>query len=191
MKKLNVDLLSKCKSGDINAFEELITTYEKLIYNISYRMFSNAEDAKDITQEVFIKIYKNINKCTDLNSFKNWACKIASNTCIDELRKRKGIYTDNIDDTLESDYLNETKLKVITPEDSLVNKENISEIQSAINRLSPEYKTLIILRDIHGMNYQEISEIMDTPLGTIKSRIHRARTNLKNILLKNKEQNLK
>ena len=182
MTESNSDILKRSQQGDISAFEELIVSYEKLIYNIAYRMFSNSEDAKDVTQEVFIKIYKNINKCSDLKVFKNWACTIATNTCIDELRRRKGVYTENIDDILEVDFV-AAKLKIVTPEEIVLKKEGINEIQSCMNRLSPEYKVLIILRDVQGMSYQEISEITNVQLGTVKSRISRARKNLRNLLV--------
>lgn len=186
------DLLKKAMQGDLSSFEALIIHYEKLIFNISYRMFGNIEDAKDISQEALIKIYKNINKCVDIKHFRSWIYTVTNNTCIDELRKRKGKITDSIDERLyidESSVVKQIKSKDLSPEDDYVNKELGETIQKAIDKLSPDKKQLIVLRDIQGLSYNELAEITDSSLGTVKSRLARARSSLKDILLKLKEQN--
>ncbi len=179
------DLLNKAASGNIKAFEELIIGYEKLIYNIAFRMFSNTEDAKDISQEVLIKVYKNIDKCKNIKYFKSWLCTVTNNACIDELRRRKGKEAISLDETLN----NEEGAKVMqvasdepTPLDVALNKEQSSEIQQALNKLSEDYKMLIILRDINGFTYNELAEITKSNLGTVKSRLSRARIALREIL---------
>jgi len=173
--------------GDINAFEKLIIQYEKLIFNVCYRIMGNAEDAKDISQEAIIKIYKNMNKCNDASTFKAWACKIANNACLDELRKRKGKFTQSIDagdDEIEP----QIKSEILTPEEEFIRKETITEVSFAIQKLSDLYRVLLVLRDIQGLSYEEISQTLDMPIGTVKSRIFRARNNLKDIILKLREQ---
>ena len=182
MNDLEHKLLKKAAKGDILAFEKIITQYEKLIYNLAYRKMSNEEDAKDMAQEAIIKIYKNITKCEDFTNFKSWVCTITINTCIDELRKRKNKLTESIDEMLTTEngeFEKQLKSSDLTPEESLIHSEMNDEIQSAIQKLSENHKNLIILRDIHGFTYQEIANITGDNLGTIKSRMARARENLK------------
>lgn len=183
-------LLNKAKQGNIIAFEKLIISHEKTVYNIAYRMFNNEEDAKDIAQEVFIKIYKNLNKFDGNCKISTWIHRITVNTCIDELRKRKGKETSSIDSLIDLDDGEVQKQYTdnsFNPEQSLINKEDIEDLKNAINLLSENHKALIVLRDIQGLSYNEISEITQISLGTIKSRISRARIQLKNIIMNNKE----
>lgn len=183
-------LIDKAKQGNITAFEKLIISHEKTVYNIAYRMFNNEEDAKDISQEVFIKFYKSLSKFDGTSKISTWIHRITVNTCIDELRKRKGKETSSIDDVINMDegdlkkqYQNNSK----TPEEKLISKEDTEALKEAINLLSENHKTLIILRDIQGLSYLEIADITGSSLGTIKSRLARARVQLKNIILNNKE----
>lgn len=183
-------LLNKAKQGNIIAFEKLIISHEKTVYNIAYRMFNNEEDTKDIAQEVFIKIYKNLNKFDGNCKISTWIHRITVNTCIDELRKRKGKETSSIDSLIDLDDGEVQKQYTdnsFNPEQSLINKEDIEDLKNAINLLSENHKALIVLRDIQGLSYNEISEITQISLGTIKSRISRARIQLKNIIMNNKE----
>ena len=175
-------LLKKAAKCDIKAFEKIILQYEKLIYNLAYRKMSNAEDAKDIAQESIIKIYKNISKCDESFNLRSWICTITINTCIDELRKRKNKTSESIDEMLTTDdgtIEKQLPSPDMTPEEAMLNSEMRDEIQIAINQLSENHKTLIILRDIQGFSYQEIADITGDTLGTVKSRIARARGNLK------------
>lgn len=183
-------LIDKAKQGNITAFEKLIISHEKTVYNVAYRMFNNEEDAKDISQEVFIKFYKSLNKFDGTSKISTWIHRITVNTCIDELRKRKGKEASSIDDVISMDegdlkkqYQNNSK----TPEEKLISKEDTETLKEAINLLSENHKTLIVLRDIQGLSYLEIAEITGNSLGTIKSRLARARVQLKNIILNNKE----
>lgn len=183
-------LIKKAKAGNMTAFERLIISYEQSVYNIAYRMFNNEEDAKDMSQEVFIKVYKNIAKFDENSKFYTWLHRITVNTCIDEIRRRKGKETNSIDDIVEMDegnlkkqYQSDSK----TPEDKLISKENIENIKAAISSLSENHKMLIILRDIQGLSYLEISEITGISLGTVKSRLARARVHLKDIIINSME----
>ena len=188
---IDEELLKKAQNGDIKAFEKLILNYEKLIYSVCYRILSNPDDAKDISQEVLIKIYKNIDKCNDIKTFKSWIYTIINNACIDEMRKRKGKYTDSLDDTLDGeDGQIEKQLSSdgLTPEQEIIKNETVNEVQAAIGKLPENYKSLIVFRDIQGLSYEEISKITDDPLGTIKSRLSRARKSLKDIISKDREQ---
>ncbi len=183
-------LLIKATEGDMGAFEQLILGYEKFVYAIAYRMLPNSEDAKDISQEVLIKIYKNLHEFSNITYFKSWVARITTNTCIDELRKRRRKEAVSLDETKDG----EEGLKIIqipskesTPEESAIESEKQKELVSAIHKLSHDYKTLIVLRDIQGMSYNEIAEVTNSNLGTVKSRLSRARRRLKQLY--EKEQN--
>lgn len=191
MSSENTDILIKSAlNGDISAFEELIIQYEKKVYNVALRVLKNPDDAMDISQEVFIKIYKNLDKFDGKASFSTWLYRITTNTCIDELRKRKGKETYSIDNDIENEegsYKREFVDNSPTPEEQTIIKESGNEIIKAMENLSDEHRTIIILRDIEGLSYNEIADITGVSIGTVKSRISRARLSLKNII-KNREQ---
>lgn len=180
-------LVNKAKKGNIAAFEELIITHETRIYNIAYRMFNNEEDAKDLSQEIFIKVFENIRKFKGNSSFSTWLYRIATNLCIDELRRRKGKETYSIDEEIETDEGNMKREYSDTnpnPEEIAMKKEEKHHIDNAINNLSEDHKAAIILRDLQGFEYNEISKILGCSLGTVKSRISRARIQLRELLIK-------
>ncbi|MDR2940806.1 MAG: sigma-70 family RNA polymerase sigma factor [Clostridiales bacterium] len=178
-------LFEKAKNGDIDSFEKLILEYEKLYFNIAYRILNDIEDAKDATQTGLIKIYKNFGKCASHNVFKAWSCKIITNTSIDYLRHKKRHYTEPLDKGTEYGGVTintELKSDSPTPEETLINKERAQLIMDSVNMLDTKYKTVIILRDLNGFSYEEIAQITGQPVGTVKSRISRARNNLKKLL---------
>jgi len=180
------NLLIKAANGDTKAFEAIIIQYEKLIYNISYRIMGNAEDAKDISQEAIIKIYKNIKNCENIEHMRAWVSKITHNCCMDELRRRKRKITDSLDAAIDSDdgeYARQITDPSGDPEEELLRKEINKHIQDGLDMLSGDRRALIVLRDIQGLSYEEISEITQTPLGTVKSRISRGRETLKRIII--------
>ena len=191
MSSENTDILIKSAlNGDMSAFEELIIQYEKKVYNVALRVLKNPDDAMDISQEVFIKIYKNLDKFDGKASFSTWLYRITTNTCIDELRKRKGKETYSIDNDIENEegsYKREFVDNSPTPEEQTIIKESGNEIIKAMENLSDEHRTIITLRDIEGLSYNEIADITGVSIGTVKSRISRARLSLKNII-KNREQ---
>lgn len=178
-------LLREAAGGSVPAFEQIIVNYEKLIYNIAYRLLGNPEDAMDAAQEAVIKIYCNIHKCNDINTLKAWICKITNNTCIDELRRRKGKREESLQKLTESEdgaYSIQFEVSEISPEDAVLLKERNIVLQAAINKLPPKYKTLIVLRDINGLSYEELAEAAGLSMGTVKSRLSRARERLKRLL---------
>jgi RNA polymerase sigma-70 factor (ECF subfamily) len=183
-------LIKKCKKGNIDAFQELIEKYQKTVYNIAFRMLKNPEDAMDISQEALIKVYKSIKSFDFKSSFSTWLYKIVVNTCIDFLRKKKSkVYSiDNPIKTDDGEIKREISDSTNAPETLLDKKITKELVYNAINKLDDSHRTVIILRDIQGFSYQEISEILDCSLGTVKSRINRARNSLKEIILKDKEQ---
>lgn len=181
---MDLQIIDEILAGNILAFEKLVDKYEKLIFNFSLQLVSNFSDAQDITQEVFIKIYKNLHKCVGKDSIKTWVYTITYNTSIDFIRKRnpKVFSFDKPLSSDDGDFNIDIPSLELTPEQTLIFKENIQNIQSSIDKLSEKDKTLIFLRDIKGLSYNEIADVTSLNIGTVKSRLSRARINLKNIL---------
>lgn len=188
------DLIRKAKQGDMHAFEELILKHEKIVYNLALRMMNHSEDAKDISQEVFLKAYRSLCNFDERSAFSTWLYRITHNTCIDEMRKRKGKQSYSLEEELENEegsMQRQIADEGDTPEESLLREEQKSEILQALGNLSEEHKAAIVLRDVKGLSYEEIAEILEVSLGTVKSRISRGRNQLKNEILKMREQNEK
>lgn len=188
------NLIRKAKQGDMHAFEELILKHEKIVYNLALRMMNHSEDAKDISQEVFLKAYRSLCNFDERSAFSTWLYRITHNTCIDEMRKRKGKQSYSLEEELENEegsMQRQIADEGDTPEESLLREEQKSEILQALGNLSEEHKAAIVLRDVKGLSYEEIAEILEVSLGTVKSRISRGRNQLKNEILKMREQNEK
>lgn len=178
-------LINRAQSGDKKAFELLINDHFKKIYNIAFRIAGNADDASDMTQEVMIKLFRNIGSFGGNSKFSTWVYRVATNTCLDELKKlrRHSAYSINNEiDTGEGELLYEVEDTAPTP-DKLAEKSELSGIVAkAINSLSAEHRIVITLRDIQGFSYEETAKIIGCSEGTVKSRISRARASLKKIL---------
>ncbi len=178
-------LIKSSKSGDIQSFEELISIYEKKAYNIALRIMGNEEDAKDMTQEAFVRIFKSIANFKEQSAFSTWMYRIVTNVCLDEMRKRKNEKLISIDsgfETEDGEIKLELKSNSETPEEAYHRKENKQVIVGAINELNDEYKSVIVLRDVQGFSYEEIASILSCSIGTVKSRINRGRNLLKDKL---------
>ncbi|MCT4611912.1 MAG: sigma-70 family RNA polymerase sigma factor [Clostridia bacterium] len=178
-------LIEDAICGNINAFEGLVFRYESKIYNIAYRMFNNHEDANDMAQEALIKIYKNLSKFNFESQFSTWVYRVVVNTCLDEIRKRKNkkeVSMDKEIETAESKAMREFESAVKSPEEQAIENETIKEVRECIDELKPEFKSIIVLRDINGFSYTEIAGVLEIKEGTVKSRIARARENLKKIM---------
>lgn len=186
-----MNLIKLAQNGSSEAFGQLVEKHERFVYNIAFRMLPNSEDAKDISQEVFIKAYRYLQRFDGKAAFSTWLYRITVNTCIDEIRKRKGKETISIEnefDDGESSKKNQFADKSISVEDEIISREGLDSIKKAINKLGEEHKTIIVLRDIQGLSYTEISEITETSMGTVKSRLARARKALKDLISLEREQ---
>ena len=184
MKKLNEkDIIVKAQNGDISAFEVLISEHKNNVYKTAFAMVQNHHDASDISQIAFIKAYQNISKFNFKSSFSTWLYRITVNSCLDEIRKRKrsNELSQSIDDD-ENPF--EIEDSSATPEESYEKKELKKLVWKKINLLSDKYKKVIIYRDINGLSYDEIAKIEGCSIGTVKSRINRARMALKELILK-------
>ena len=187
MNQLSDAVLENALRGDVAAFEEVVAFHEKLVYNIAYRMLNNPEDASDITQESFIRLYKHIRSFESAGHIKSWLCRVAQNLCVDELRRRKGKPTKSLDETLEFED-SSASLQFAddgpTPEETAILQEDLSHLERAIAKLPEEYRAMIVLRDLGGLSYQEVAEITELEMGTVKSRLSRARMRLKELFLR-------
>lgn len=178
-------LLKMAIKGDIESFEKLIEKYQVKAYNIALRMMGNEEDAKDTLQDAWIKIYKSLKNFRQDSSFYTWIYRIVTNTCHDALKKRNKInqvtsLTD-YSDSMEG-KMNDIKDEVHIPEKILENKEYTQLLIESLDKLSIDHKQIIVLRDIQGFSYEEISQILTCSEGTVKSRLSRARFKLKEII---------
>lgn len=178
-------LVEQSRNGNVDAFEELIKDYKKSAYNIALRVLRNVEDAEDASQEALIKVYKNIQNFNMQSTFKVWMYRIVVNTCLD-FKRKKIINAVSIDENIDLGGNNEIHREIADDSanpDVLVEKNfNNKLVNDAVNKLDDEYKTIIVLRDIQGFSYSEIAEILSCNLGTVKSRLNRARKSLKEIL---------
>ncbi|SNS85231.1 RNA polymerase, sigma-24 subunit, RpoE [Anaerovirgula multivorans] len=179
-------LIEKAKTGDVESFELLIASYQKRAFNIAYRMLGNLEDANDITQEALVKVYRSIHNFKGNSSFSTWLYSIVNNVCIDFIRKNKKAKLLYIDKQQDGEsYQREIPDEINTPECLFEKNEIKRMVHDAINQLNYEQRNIIILRDIQGFSYQEIAEMINVSVGTVKSRISRARSNLKEIISEN------
>jgi RNA polymerase sigma factor (sigma-70 family) len=170
-------LIEMALQGDEKAFEALLNKYRNLVFSIMVKMVRNHQEAEDLTQEAFMKAFNSLSSFNDEFAFSTWLMKIASNNCIDFLRKRK-LRTYSIHEPIQ--YKDE-KIEIDipdhepTPEKNLLQSERAKMIQSAIDELPERYRYVILLRHKEEKSYEEISEILNLPLGTVKAQIFRAR----------------
>jgi RNA polymerase sigma-70 factor (ECF subfamily) len=176
-KNEDMELIAKALKGEQKAFERLMSKYQQMIHNLIFRMIYKKEDVEDLTQEAFIKAFNSLEKFDKQFSFATWLCKIATNNCIDYLRKKK-LSTFSIDKEIESDEDNmqfEIPDSNFIPDKNILDSERKKILQNAIQNLPEKYRQVIILRHQEEMDYEEIAEKLDLPLGTIKAHIFRAR----------------
>ncbi len=183
-------LIERSKNGDVSAFETLIEAYQKKVFNLAYRIIGNYDDASDLAQEAFIRIFKSISGFKGQSLFSTWVYRITTNVCLDEIRKRKNKHIQSLDEDIQTDD-GEMQRQIVSDDplpDELAEREELrAAINDSLRQLKEEYRIIITLRDIRGMSYEEIAKILDCPTGTVKSRINRARQALKNVLLAKKE----
>lgn len=183
-------LINRCKNGDVEAFGELVSVYEKQVYSIAYRFMGNPDDANDLAQEAFIRAFRGIENFRGDASFKTWLYHIVANACRDELRriKRQPVVSLNAPIVTDDGEINrEQEDWTFTPELIYESKELQETIQQLLNELIPEYRQVLILREIQGFTYDEIASTLNCSLGTVKSRINRARKTLKDLIIENRE----
>lgn len=180
-------LIKKAKSGDQQAFGILLSNHETRMYNIAYRMMGNTEDAMDMVQEAMIKVYRSLDRFEGNAQLGTWLYRVTTNTCLDELRRRKLRQAVSLEERQERGAPSPVDHTYEKPEETVERRERHQVLQHAIEQLTPEHQAAIVLRDIQGMSYQQAAKVMDCPVGTMKSRVSRARLALREELKKQTE----
>lgn len=176
------ELIKSFQSGNLQVFEELIKPHEKKIYNIALRLVKNEEDAYDLAQESLLKIYKGLNKFEYKSNFSTWIYRITYNTSIDYLRKNSE-WSLSLDEEFEGGVKLELEDTLPTPEAMFEMKITRELIREAVNKLEDTQRTVVVLREIEGLSYEEIAEVTELNIGTVKSRINRGRKKLQETLI--------
>jgi RNA polymerase sigma-70 factor, ECF subfamily len=176
------DLVRRCRAGDGSAWEEIVSAFSRRIFNLAFRFTSNVETAEDLTQDVFIRVYKSLDQYDAKHGdLPNWLMRLARNLIIDDYRHRQrnpqNTYAEDVDD--HSFHLRAVGGGM---QKEMERRETAKQVQEGIDKLPADLKTCVILRDIEEMSYQEIVDILKIPEGTVKSRINRGRIELAKIL---------
>ena len=182
-------LVRLCLESDERAAREIVTRFERPVFSLIHRMVRDRELAEDLAQETFVRTLNNLKRYDPSYKFSSWLFKIGYNLTIDHLRRKelKVVSIQGAPDAVTPDQQAATAITLVTkderPDELLAARELGSEIESAIGALRPEYQTAILLRHVEGYSYEEIATVMDVPLGTVKTYIHRARNELKGALV--------
>ena len=178
-------LIQRASRGDASAFETLVTTYEKGVYNLAFRLVGDREDAMDITQDVFLKAYQALPRFRGDSRFSTWIYRVCVNASLDHLRKKQKQPSYSLDEPLaikESSVTREVADESENVEDSVEIKFLSTDILRALRDLDPAHRAIILLCDVQGYSYQEIADILGLSMGTVKSRLHRARNMVRGFL---------
>lgn len=178
-------LIREAQRGSLDAFNALVLTYQDSAYNLAYRLLSDGDEAADITQKAFISAYRNLTSFRG-GSFRAWLLRMVTNACYDELRRRKRHPTialeplDQDEEEVESPFWLADEDP--SPEQVMVNRELELALQHCLEDIPPEFRAVVVLVDVEGRDYQEVAGVIDKPLGTVKSRLARARLKLRDCL---------
>lgn len=183
--KNDLALVELAKTGNEKAFASLMNRYRDSIYFMLLKMVNNTSDAEDLTIEAFGKAFRNIESFTPDFAFSTWLFKIATNNCIDFIRKKQSspAAMDPLQDDLDNLTVN-IQSDLPDPEESLINDQKIAVLRDVVNQLKPRYRKLIELRYYKEYSYEEIASELNLPIGTVKAQLYRAKTLLYNIFIK-------
>ena len=172
----DADLVQRCLDGDAAAWDTLVRVYWKRVFTIAYKFVAQFDEAEDLTQEIFVKLFRALPTFDRRASFETWLTRVSRNLCIDRYRRRRREeerFTDEVDpDTIQLDEL------VSRPDTTLEKRDQIAMVRRALARLAPTYREAVALRDVHELSYEEIARRLQLPEGTVKSRIARGRREL-------------
>lgn len=183
-------LIERCRSGDREAFDELVRRYERQAYNLAYRLSGNYDDASDVVVEAFVRVFQGLHTFRGEANFGTWLHRVVVNTFLDMRKRSKGRQNVSLEEQLEleGDTLTRQIEDTGPGPEELVEKEEREEIlQRAIAQLSPERRILIVLYHFENLSYEEIARMLSLPVGTVKSRLNRARLALREILEPSRE----
>ncbi len=186
--RIQKEVIERCKAGDEKAFTEIVLRSQKKVFNIAYRMLGNLEEAKDLAQEVFISVFESVKDLKEEIKFDAWLTQITLNHCRNRwkyLKRRQYFKSDSLDDPIETEDGSMPRA-IVDPSDNpeiLYEKKSIQQfIQRGLLKLKEDQRELLVLRDLQGFSYEEMGELLRLPVGTIKSKLHRSRMDLKEIL---------
>lgn len=170
------ELVRRAQGGDVGAFTDLVQYYKDRLFNFIFRMVHSREEAEDLLQEVFLRVYKSLSTYSPQYQFSTWIYRIAQNLCIDHLRRHR-LPTFSVDAPMgeDEDLQMELPDETMSPEVLFESADLRREVEAAIAALPPKYRAVIVLRHVQGLTYEEISEITDLPVNTVKTHIFRAR----------------
>lgn len=179
-------LISRCQAGDTRAFDELVTRYRNRVFAMVYHLVHNEQDAWDLAQDGFVKAWKNIGRFRGESSFYTWLYRIVTNVAIDALRKKQIQSGQEFDETIQLSDIEPTNSLVpkaeVLPFKKMEHGELRARIDAAITKLTPEHRTVILLKEMEGLQYHEIAETVGCSIGTVMSRLFYARRKLQTLL---------
>jgi RNA polymerase sigma-70 factor (ECF subfamily) len=178
----DVQLVQRCLRGDGSAWEELVRRHTRRIYNLCYRFTGNVQEAEDLTQEVFLRVYRTLGSYRAMHGgFATWVTSVTRNLLIDHYRRsRRDRLTDSLEEALP--VIEQRESSAPRPDQFAARGELSEQVQHALQQLSPELREAVVLRDLQGLEYKEIQEVLQVPEGTVKSRINRGRIELARLL---------
>jgi RNA polymerase sigma-70 factor (ECF subfamily) len=178
------ELIARSQKGNVAAFNQLVLAYQEMVYNVALRILGDPDAASDATQEAFISAFQSVRSFRG-GSFKVWLLRIVTNACYDDLRSRKRHPSESLDDLMQPDdgasgppIASSSE----SPEEYTLRKDMQAEIRRGLQRLPADQRVVVILSDIHGLSYDEIAAITRSELGTVKSRLSRGRSHLRDYL---------
>jgi RNA polymerase sigma-70 factor, ECF subfamily len=185
----DLTLVRRARSGDQRAFGLLVERYQKKVYAVALGMVKDAEEAMDVSQEAFVKVHRYLDRFKGDSSFYTWLYRITTNTCIDVLRRRGVNSSDSVeyDDTVEMDIA-EANLGLLSsqldasPSRSLLRRELGEKLEEALAQLPEKHRAILLLRELEGMSYEDLSRTLEIPKGTVMSRLFHARTKVQKLL---------
>jgi RNA polymerase sigma factor (sigma-70 family) len=184
VKEEDRELIARARKGDEAAYRALLTKYEHAVFNICLRMVRNREEAQDLAQDAFTKVFSMLERYNPTYAFSSWLFKITSNLCIDSIRKRR-VDTLPMDEPVhgeQGEYERQYESPSDDPSQVFDKREKMRMLSEAVDALPEHYRIMIVLRHQEDLSYEEIAQTLDLPLGTVKARIHRAREMLKHRL---------
>lgn len=175
MERTDYELVKECLEGETDSFSQLVLRYKKLVYSVAFKFARDGEEAEDLSQEIFIKLFRSLGRYNPQFKFSTWTVKVATNICLDFVRKKRlnSISMDEFENIAVNDN---------SPEDMVLEKERVLIVREAIASLPEIYRTPIVLYHHKGMSYKEIAAVLNKPISIVKNRIFRARLTLKESL---------
>lgn len=178
MQQTDEILIEKSKNGDLEAFELLVRRYESKVYTVAYRFLGNHADASDLAQETFLRLYQALPRFRGDSSFMTWLYHITANACRDEIRRQQRYHVVSLDAETGNNgtqAISQVPSRAPSPEEAAEQKEFSEVVQLCLNNLSEEHRLVLVMREIQDMSYEEIANVLKCSLGTVKSRLSRAR----------------